>query len=60
MRIFGHYLRRQSILLTLADLIVLIGAAYNSGRFPLFLELPTFRMSSAPIFPPVLVFVAIG
>ena len=59
MRIFRHYLRRQAILLTLADLIVLIGAAY-SARFPLFLELPTFRMSSAPIFPTELVVVGIG
>ncbi len=59
MRIFRHYLRRQAILLALADLIVLIGAAYI-GRFPLFSELPSFGMSSAPIFPTELVVVGIG
>ncbi len=59
MRIFRHYLRRRAILLTLGDLIILIGAAY-SGRILLFLELPAFRMSSDPILPTVLVFVGIG
>ncbi len=58
-RVFRHYLSWHVVLLTLADLIILVGAGY-AGRLTPLLGLPQLWMGSEPFFPKLLVFVGFG
>ncbi|MFQ5790299.1 MAG: TIGR03013 family XrtA/PEP-CTERM system glycosyltransferase [Acidobacteriota bacterium] len=58
-RVFRHYLSWHVVLLTLADLIILVGAG-SAGPLTSLFGLPPLWMGSEPFLPKLLVFVGCG